>query len=75
MATSNLPQVDWVFCDQNTKPHTIHCTRCDERVPMYNIPGWWDIDAFTARLNGFTLMHSKCLPGGAHVKPIPAKKN
>lgn len=63
-------KVDWVFCDQNTKPSTIHCLRCGERVPMCNPPGWWEVDAMSARLNGFTVMHSLCKPGAGHVKPF-----
>lgn len=64
----NIKKVDWVFCDQSTKPHSIHCARCDERVPFQHPVGWWPVDAMNARLTGFTMMHARCLPNAAHVK-------
>lgn len=67
-----LDKVDWVFCDQGTKPPTIHCERCGERVPLQFPEGWTPVDAFTSRLKGFTMMHSQCLPNAAQVKPYTA---
>ncbi len=64
------PLVTWVFCDQSTRPSSLHCERCGERVPLQHPEGWTPVDAFTARMAGFELMHSKCEPNAAHVKPF-----